>query len=97
MVMLNVTIDAAKKLRDILNSKFDNMGLGFRVVLIQNSSKEPVVYLKLDTILQHDQVVQTDHVKLILDPSLTEKLQNYQLQLSDENKNCFCLKALDSP
>jgi iron-sulfur cluster assembly protein len=91
--MVNTTNKAAKRLREHLIDKCFEVGIGFRVLVNSSESGKSIFSIKLDRERPQDQIVESNGVKLFLDPASAARISDYQLDYLDEPDDGFFLKA----
>lgn len=91
--MVNTTNKAAKRLREHLIDKCFEAGIGFRMLVNSGESGKATFSIKLDRESPEDQVIESNGVKLFLDPPSAARISDYQLDYCDEPDGGFFLKA----
>jgi iron-sulfur cluster assembly protein len=91
--MVNTTNKAAKRLREHLIDKCFEVGIGFRVLVNSSESGKSTFSIKLDRERPQDQIIESNGVKLFLDPASAARISDYQLDYLDEPDDGFFLKA----
>jgi len=91
--MVNTTNEAAKRLREHLVDKCFEVGIGFRVFVNSGESGKATFGIKLDRERPQDQIIESNGVKLFLDPASAARISDYQLDYRDEPDDGFFLKA----
>jgi len=91
--MVNTTNKAAKRLREHLIDKCFEVGIGFRVFVNSSESGKSTFSIKLDRECPQDQIIESNGVKLFLDPASAARISDYQLDYLDEPDDGFFLKA----
>ena len=91
--MVNTTNKAAKRLREHLIDKCFEVGIGFRVFVNSSESGKSTFSIKLDRERPQDQIIESNGVKLFLDPASAARISDYQLDYLDEPDDGFFLKA----
>lgn len=91
--MVNTTNKAAKRLREHLIDKCFEAGIGFRMLVNSGESGKATFSIKLDREYPQDQVIESNGVKLFLDPPSAARISDYQLDYRDEPDGGFFLKA----
>ena len=91
--MVNTTNKAAKRLREHLIDKCFEAGIGFRLV---NTAEfgEATFSIKLDRQRRGDEVIESNGVKVFLDPVSAARISDYQLDYEDEPDGGFYLKTM---
>ena len=91
--MVNTTNKAAKRLREHLIDKCFEVGIGFRVFVNSSESGISNFIIKLDRERPQDQIIESNGVKLFLNPASAARISDYQLDYLDEPDDGFFLKA----
>jgi len=90
--MISVSRKATAGLREQLVQKFFEVGLGFRVLVSTDEFGQANFSIKLDRKHQEDEVIESNGVKVFLDPASAARISDYQLDYQDEPDGGFFLK-----
>jgi Fe-S cluster assembly iron-binding protein IscA len=90
--MLNISSQAAEKLREELIDKCFQANLGFRILAGDSESGEAAFNIKFDMQRQGDEVIESDGVKVFLDTSSAAQVKGYQVGYRDELGGGFFLE-----
>jgi len=82
------------RLREKLIHKCFEAGIGFRMVVGTVGSGRTTFGIKLDRQRQGDEVIESNGVKVFLDPASEAQISDYQLDYQDEPDDGFFLKAM---
>jgi len=93
--MVNTTNKAAKRLREHLIDKCFEAGVGFRVFVNSGESGKATFGIKLDRERPQDQIIESNGVKLFLDPASAARISDYQLDYRDEPDGGFLLRTME--
>jgi Fe-S cluster assembly iron-binding protein IscA len=90
--MLNISSQAAEKLREELIDKCFQANLGFRILVGDSESGEATFNIKFDLQRQGDEVIESDGVKVFLDTSSAAQIKDGQVCYRDEPGGGFFLE-----
>ena len=93
--MVNTTNKAAKRLREHLIDKCFEAGIGFRMLVNSGESGKATFSIKLDRERPQDQIIESNGVKLFLDPASAAQIGDYQLDYRDEPGGGFLLTTME--
>lgn len=91
--MLNVTVKAAKRLRDMFLHKCSDTGIGFRLIASCREPGQNAFKIIVDRQCENDRIIDLYGVRLFIDPSSSAQVDDYELDWSDEAGIGFCLEA----
>jgi len=91
--MVSTSNEAAKRLREQLINKCFEAGIGFRMLVNTGESGKATFSIKVDMQQQGDEVIESNGVKVFLDPTSAARISNYQLDYQDEPDGGFFLKT----
>jgi Fe-S cluster assembly iron-binding protein IscA len=91
--MVSTSNKAAKQLREQLTNKCFEAGIGFRMLVNTDESGKATFSIKLDRRHQGDEVIESNGVKVFLDPASAARISDYQLDYHDEPRSGFFLKT----
>ena len=91
--MVTTTSKAAKRLREQLIHKCFEAGIGFRMLVSTGESGKATFSIKLDRQHRGDEVMESNGVKVFLDPASVARVSDYQLDYRDESDGGFFLKT----
>lgn len=91
--MVTANNKAAKQLREQLINKCFEVGIGFRMLVNTDESGKATFSIKLDTQHRGDEVIESNGVKVFLDPASAAQISGYQLDYQDEPDGGFFLKT----
>lgn len=91
--MFDASEKAVEKLQERLVHKCFEMGIGFRILVGTDKSGKATFSLKLDKQRQGDEIIDSDDVKLFLDPSSAAQVRGYRLDYQAEPDDSFFLKT----
>jgi Fe-S cluster assembly iron-binding protein IscA len=86
------SMKAIEKLKEEMMSRFAKAGLGFRVYRDPNVEGEARLALKLDTKGPGDETIETQGMRLFVEPGYSLKLKNLELDYVDGPEGGFVLK-----
>ncbi|MBL7124902.1 MAG: hypothetical protein ISS51_02260 [Dehalococcoidales bacterium] len=89
--MLSTSNKAAKRLQEQLINKFFEAGIGFRMLVNTAESGKTTCSIKLDRQHRGDEVIESNGVRVFLDPASAARISNYQLDYQDEPDGGFFL------
>ena len=92
--MVNATNEAAKRLQELLINKCFEAGIGFRMLVNTAEFGEAIFSIKLDRQRREDEVIESNGVKVFLDPVSAARISDYQLDYEDEPGGGFYLKTM---
>lgn len=90
--MLNISGQAAEKLREELIDKCFQANLGFRILAGGSESGEAAFNIKFDMQRQGDKVIESDGVKIFIDTSSAAQIEGCQVDYRDEPGGGFFLE-----
>jgi Fe-S cluster assembly iron-binding protein IscA len=93
--MVNTTDKATRRLREHLIDKCFQVGIGFRVFVNPGESDKATFSIKLDRERPHDQIIESNGVKLFMDPASAARISDYQLDYRDEPDGGFLLRSME--
>jgi hypothetical protein len=88
---LFVSMEASQKLHELLSQKYAQMGIGFRVRLVNTANEETQVYLQFDRRHSGDEEIHCGETVLFLSPEVKKNLENYELVVNLEESSGFQL------
>ena len=91
--MISVSRKAAAGLREQLILMCFEAGIGFRVLVSIDKSGRKTFSVKIGRQRQGDKVIDSDNVKVFLDPSSAAQIKDYQLDYQDGPGGGFFLKT----
>ena len=91
--MVTTSNEAAKRLRQQLINKCFEAGIGFRMLVSTGESGKATFSIKLDRQQRGDKVIESNGVKVLLDPDSAARISDYQLDYQDEPDGGFFLKT----
>ena len=91
--MVTASNKAAKQLREQLINKCFEAGIGFRMLVDAAKFGEATFSIKLDRQRRGDEVIESNGVKVFLDPASAARISDYQLDYQDEPDGGFILKT----
>lgn len=91
--MVGASSKAAKRLREQLIHKCFETGIGFRMLVNASESGKATFSIKIDRQRRGDEVIDSNGVKVFLDPASAARISDYQLDYQDEPDGGFFLKA----
>ncbi len=91
--MVGTSSKAAKRLREQLINKCFEAGVGFRMLVNTGGSGEATFSIKLDRQQRGDEVIESNGIKLFLDPASAARISDYQLDYQDAPDGGFILKT----
>jgi len=92
--MVTASNKAAKRLREQLINKCFEAGIGFRMFVNTAESGKATFSIKLDRQHRGDEVIESNGVKIFLDPASASRISGYQLDYQGETDGGFYLKAV---
>jgi iron-sulfur cluster assembly protein len=92
--MVSTSNKAAEQLREQLINKCFEAGIGFRVLVNASESSKATFSIKLDRQNMKDEVLESNGIKLFLDPASAARISGYQLDYQDEPDGGFILKTI---
>jgi Fe-S cluster assembly iron-binding protein IscA len=92
--MLTTSYIAAEKLKEQLVSKLREVGIGFRVNINADESGKLIFSIKLDRQRKGDKVIESDGIKIFLDPTSAPQVEGYKLDYQDEPRGGFFLSTV---
>lgn len=90
--MVTTSNKAAKRLREQLIDKCFEAGIGFRILVNASEPGKTTFDIKLDRQHQGDEVMESNSVKVFLDPASAARIGEYQLDYLDEPDGGFVLR-----
>ena len=91
--MVSTSSKAAKRLREQLINKCFEAGIGFRMLINAGEPGKATFSIKLDRQHRADEVIESNGVKVFLDPASAARISDYQLDYQDEPDGGFFLKT----
>ncbi len=91
--MVSASSKAVAKLREQLIHTCFQAGIGFRMVVNTDKSGKATFNIKLDRQRQGDEVMESNGIKVFLDPAGAAQISDYQLDYQDEPDGGFFLKT----
>jgi iron-sulfur cluster assembly protein len=92
--MITTSNRAVEKLREQLVNKCLETGIGFRMLVSTDESGQAKFSIKLDRKHQGDEVIESNGVRVFLDPASAARISDYQLDYQDEPDGGFFLKTI---
>jgi len=92
--MVSTSNEAAKWLREQLVSKCFEAGIGFRMLVSTGESGKATFSIKIDRQHRGDEVIESNGIKVFLDPASAARISDYQLDYQDEPDGGFFLRAM---
>jgi Fe-S cluster assembly iron-binding protein IscA len=92
--MVGTSSKAAKQLREQLINRCFEVGIGFRMLVNTGRSGEATFSIKLDRQHWGDEIIESNGIKLFLDPASAARISGYQLDFQDEPNGGFFLRAM---
>lgn len=93
--IFNTTNKAAERLRKHLIDKCFEAGIGFRVFVNSGESGEVTFNIKLDRECPQDQIIESNNVKLFLDPASAARISDYHLDYRDGPDGGFLIRRME--
>jgi iron-sulfur cluster assembly protein len=90
--MVTTSIRAARQLREQLIHKCFEAGIGFRMLVEASKSGRASFSIKVDRQHQEDEVIESDGVRVFLDPVSAAKISDFQLDYQDGPGGGFYLR-----
>jgi iron-sulfur cluster assembly protein len=91
--MVSTSYKAAEQLREELINKCFEAGIGFRMLVNAAEPSEATFSIRLDMQHRGDEVVESNGVRVFLDPASAARISDYQLDYQDEPDGGFFLKT----
>jgi len=91
--MVTTSNKATKWLREQLVSKCFEAGIGFRMLVSTGEPGKATFSIKIDRQHRGDEVIESNGVKVFLDPASAARISGYQLDYQDEPDEGFFLKT----
>ena len=92
--MVTTSSKAAKRLREQLVNKCFEAGIGFRMLVNAAEFGEATFSIKLDRQHREDEVIESNGVKVFLDPASAARISDYQLDYQNGPDGGFFLNTL---
>lgn len=92
--MVTTSNKAAKRLREQLVRRCSKTGIGFRIFARIDESGKATFSIKLDRQHRGDEVIESNGVKVFLDPASAAQIRDYQLDYQDEPEGGFFFKTV---
>lgn len=89
--MIAISNKAIEQLREQLICKCFEAGIGFRVLVDTGESGKETFSIKLDRQCQGDEVVDSNDIKVFLDPFSAARIGKYQLDYNEGHGGGFFL------
>lgn len=91
--MFTTSIKAAKRLREQLIDKCFEADIGFRMLVNASESGKTTFSIKVDRQHQEDEVIESNGVRVFLDPDSAAQISDFQLDYQDGADGGFYLKT----
>ena len=91
--MVSTSKKAARRLREQLINKCFEVGIGFRMLVNAGESGKATFSIKLDRQHRGDEVIESNGVKVFLDPASAARISSYQLDYQDEPDGGFFINT----
>jgi len=91
--MVRTSSKAAERLREQLINKCFEAGIGFRMLANTSGSGEATFSIKLGRQHRGDEVIESNGIKVFLDPASAARISDYQLDYQDAPDGGFFLKT----
>jgi len=91
--MVSTSNKAAKQLREQLINKCFEAGIGFRMLINAGEPGKATFSIKLDRQHRGDEVIESNGIRVFLDPASAARISGYQLDYQDEPDGGFFLKT----
>jgi iron-sulfur cluster assembly protein len=92
--MVTTSNRAARQLREQLIHKCFEAGIGFRMLVEASKSGRANFSIKIDRQQQEDEVIESNGVRVFLDPVSAAKISDFQLDYQDGPDGGFYLKTM---
>ena len=92
--MVTTSNRAARQLREQLIYKCFEAGIGFRMLVEASKSGRANFSIKVDRQHQEDEVIESNGVRVFLDPVSAAKISDFQLDYQDGPDGGFYLKTM---
>jgi len=91
--MVSVTSKAVLRLREQLVQKCFEAGIGFRMLVNASEPGKTTFSIKVDRQHQEDEVIESNGVRVFLDPDSAAQISDFQLDYQDGADGGFYLKT----
>lgn len=91
--MVSISNKALATLREQLINKSFEVGIGFRMLVNAGESGKTTFSIKLDRQHRGDEVIESNGVRVFLDPVSAARISDYQLDYQDDPDSGFFLKT----
>jgi len=91
--MVSVTSKAVLRLREQLVQKCFEAGIGFRMLVNASELGKTTFSIKVDRQHQEDEVIESNGVRVFLDPDSAAQISDFQLDYQDGADGGFYLKT----
>ena len=92
--MVTTSNRAARQLREQLIHKCFEVGIGFRMLVESSKSGQPNFSIKVDRQHQEDEVIESNGVRVFLDPASAAQISDFQLDYQDGPGGGFYLETM---
>jgi len=89
-----ISTEAAAALKRILVNYCFQAGLGFRVLGLLDDSQALTVSIKVDKLHEGDLVLNTNGIRIFVDPDTSNLIADFKLDYNDELEQYFILSPL---
>lgn len=92
--MVTTSNRATRQLREQLIHKCFEAGIGFRMLVEASKSGQANFSIKVDRQHQEDEVIESNGIRVFLDPVSAAKISDFQLDYQDGPDGGFYLKTM---
>jgi len=92
--MVTTSNEAAERLREQLINKCFEVGIGFRIFVEDSESGNATFSIKVDRQHQEDKVIESNGVRVFLDPASAAQISDFQLDYQDGPGGGFYLETM---
>lgn len=93
MCNISISTKAVEQLREQLVNSCLEAGIGFRMDVSTDEASETTFSIRIDRQRRGDKVIESDGIRIFLDPASALQIKGYQLDYEDEPGGGFFLST----